>query len=158
MKHRVLTLAISAMTFALLAAPALARPLPPGGITRQEAADWLSGKGYPASVHPDSNGLSIITSKISGVTFDIYFFGCERDRCKGIQYAVGWSGVSASSIAKVNNWNTEYRYLRSYSRNDDVIFAEYDVDVSPGGTWELLDKSLERFGEMVPTFKTYMDF
>lgn len=158
MKHRALTLGIVAATFALLAAPALARPLPPGGITRQEAADWLSGKGYPASVHPDSNGLSIITSKISGVTFDIYFFGCEQDRCKGIQYAAGWSGVSAASIAKVNSWNTEYRYLRTYSRNGDVIFAEYDVDISPGGAWELLDKSLERFGEMLPEFKAYMGF
>ena len=158
MKLRALTLAFAAMALALVAAPALAKPLPAGGITRQEAADWLSAKGYPARVHPDSNGLSIVTSKISGVTFDIYFFGCERDRCKGIQYAAGWSGVSASSVAKVNNWNTEYRYLRTYSRDGNVVFAEYDVDIGPGGSWELLDRSLERFGEMIPTFKTYMGF
>jgi hypothetical protein len=139
------------------AGPAAARPLPDGGMTADEVADWLHAAGYPATVKPDPTtpGDRIISSSIDGIDYDIYMYGCEHDRCNSLQYAAGWSGVTLPSD-KILEWDRTKRYLRAYIGSGNAWWGEYDIDVYPGGTYEALGKSLQRWRDIITDFKTYI--
>ena len=40
------------------------------------------------------------------------------------------------ATAAVATWNQKHRYARSYLDDHNNLWGEYDVDVSPGGTWK----------------------
>ena len=154
MKLQILV-ASAALALCLAAGPSAARDLPPGGLTRAEVASWLQQQhGLKANIHNDSSGESIVSSTVAGVNFDIYFFACNGDRCGSIQYAAGWTPLAAGTPAAVNTWNQKNRYARAYLDDHNNLWGEYDVDISPGGTWEQMDKSLDRWTSVISSFKT----
>ena len=146
-------IAAAAVALSLAAGSASARDLPAGGLTRAEVAAWLQQHGMKANVHNDSSGESIVSSAVSGVNFDIYFFACSGDRCASIQYAAGWTPLAAGTPTAVNIWNQKNRDARAYLDDHNTLWGEYDVDISPGGTWEQMDQSLARWGSVVASFK-----
>jgi hypothetical protein len=144
------------------AGTASARDIPSGGLTYAEVASWLRASGYPATIKPDtSDGAGsderVVSSSIDGVNYDIYFYGCSKGRCDSIQYAAGWPS-SPGSLDRINSWNTAKRYIRAYSTASGQYWAEYDIDVSPGGTYEQLDHTLTRWRSIIGEYKTYMGF
>jgi hypothetical protein len=150
------------LTLGAFAGTANARDIPSGGLTYEEVASWLHASGYPATIKPDqSDGAKpeerIVSSSIDGVNYDIYFYGCSAGRCDSIQYAAGWPS-SPGSLARINAWNTEKRYIRAYTTSSGQYWAEYDIDVSPGGTYEQLDHTLTRWRSIIGEYKTYMGF
>lgn len=148
--------ALLAALVAVAALPAQARDLPAGGLTRAEVAQWLLGHGYKAQTHDDSEGNSIVSSASDGVNWDIYFYSCGKaGRCASLQYAAGWSGLTLEPDT-LNAWNKDQRYIRSYVADKGAVWGEYDVDISPGGTWEQLDYSLDRWTSALPKFKTHI--
>lgn len=146
----------------LAASPALAAiptgPLPEGGVTRKEVADWLIAKGYTAEVKDDGSGNMVVSSKIKGVSYDIYFLSCEEERCGSIQYAAGWSDAEDVTLDKLNTWTTTKRYLRVYKNKGGSVWAEYDIDIAPGGSWEQMGQGLKRFKQIIEDFQEYMDW
>jgi hypothetical protein len=155
-------LAAAGLGMALAAQPATARDLPTGGMTAQEVAAWLTAGGYSAAVKPDPTtpGDQIISSTINGVDYDIYMYACTAGRCKSLQYAAGWPVSAAGSVdvaTKIMAWDRENRFLRAYiSGSGQNFWGELDIDISPGGTYEGLDRSLARWSAVVGSFKTYM--
>lgn len=134
---------------------ALSGSIPEGGVTRQEVVHWLAGHGMTATIHDDSANRTIVSSTTGDINFDIYFYDCKSDRCGAIQYAAGWTSMRLGTADKVNDWDSGNRFLRSYI-NQSGVWAEYDLEVAHGATWELLDQSLERFSSSIVTFKTFM--
>jgi hypothetical protein len=154
--------AAAALILGAIAGTATARDIPSGGLTYDEVASWLRASGYPATIKPDtSDGAKsyerIVSSSIDGVNYDIYFYGCSAGRCDSIQYAAGWPS-SPGSRDRINAWNTEKRYIRAYTTSSGQYWAEYDIDVSPGGTFEQLDHTLVRWRSIIGEYKTYMGF
>ena len=70
-----------------------ARPLPTGGLTRQEVIDWLTAHGHPAHLKYDEIGKDYaVTTNVDGVNWDIWFYNCSTPnagRCQSLQYAAG---------------------------------------------------------------------
>lgn len=153
-------MARSGMFFALAllvagaAAPAWSAPLPSGGVTRQEVVDWLKRKGRPAEIATTSTGNRVVSSNIDGVNYDIYFYSCTGERCRAIQYAAGWTGMGATSLDTINSFTRDNRYLRVY-KSGDSVWAEYDVDVIDGASWQMLDDSLAMAQELFGRFKRH---
>lgn len=137
-----------------------ARPLPTGGLTRQEVIDWLTAHGHPAHLKYDEIGKDYaVTTNVDGVNWDIWFYNCSTPnagRCQSLQYAAGWSALAGMDMDKLNTWNRAHRYIRAYLTTSNGVFGEYDVEVSPGGTWEQLDDSLEIWLVRLKDFKTYI--
>ena len=156
MKRLALGFAFSAF---LLVPAANAANLPPGGMTAEEVAGWLLTQGYPAEVKPDPSTPSdkIISSSVDGINFDIYMYACNNGRCASLQYAAGWNPSQLPSTDRVNSWDREKRYIRCYT-DSDSIWAEYDIDIDPGGTYEQLSFSLKRWRSAVGSFKSYFNF
>ena len=152
----------AALTLGTLAGTASARDIPNGGLTYEEVASWLRASGHTATVKPDpSTGAGpeerIVSSSIDGVNYDIYFYGCSAGRCDSIQYAAGWPS-SPGSLDRIAAWNLSKRYIRAYSTASGQYWAEYDIDVSPGGTYEQLDHTLVRWRSIIGEYKAYMSF
>jgi len=143
------------------AAPALASPLPDGGMTATELATWLTGAGYAAEVKPDTTtpGDQIVSTKLDGLAVDIYLYGCSGDgdarRCTSIQYAAGWAPSSANSLDRTNEWNRSHRYIKAYLTKGNSLYGEYDLDLSPGGTFEMLNDTLANWRTNAGEFKTF---
>lgn len=155
-------LAVAAFCMIFAAQPAAARDLPADGMTAQEVAAWLTASGYSAQVKPDPTtpGDQIISSTINGVNYDIYMYACTSGRCRSLQYAAGWPVSAAGSVdvtTKIMTWNRENRFIRAYiSESGKNFWGELDIDISPGGTYEALDRSLTRWSAVVSSFKSYM--
>jgi hypothetical protein len=136
--------------------PASARDLPANGLSRSDVVSWLQSKGYQASIQHDAIAQDdYVASASGGVNWGVYFYGCDGGVCKDIQYSAGW-GKANIDVNKINSWNRDQRYIRAYNNEGGDVFGEYDVDVSPGGSWEQLDHSLTRWDEQLVEFKKYL--
>ncbi len=151
--------AFLALAITFESSPVYARDLPSRGMTREDVASWLRGRGYPAQIKTDSvSGDLYVSTAANGVNFGIYFYGCSGDVCPDIQYSAGWSDASTVTTDKLNNWNRDNRYCRAYLSKDGGVFGEYDVDVAPGGSWEQLNHSLDRWVDVMGSFKTFLGY
>ena len=153
MKHlnlaTVLAIALTA------AAPAGAETLTAQGVTREKMVAIMIRHGLPARIDKDSSGNVIVKSRVADVNFDVYFFDCTAGGCREIQFAAGWTNSTASQ-AKINEWNTNKRYLRVYSKPGKVIWAEQDAIVGRGTT-ENIDEYLTTWATVIAIFKTFMN-
>jgi hypothetical protein len=133
---------------------ATAAALPSGGLTPTEVAAWLQSHGVTASVAPDPvtpDSEKIVKATSDGLNWSVYFLNCADHRCASIQYAVGLSKTAdATTIA---DWNSHWRFIRAYLSTSGYPWGEMDVDVSPGGSYALLDQSLARWRSMMTKFK-----
>ncbi|MDB5476604.1 MAG: YbjN protein [Phenylobacterium sp.] len=158
---KLMALAAAAAVVALgCGGPAAARDLPAGGLTRQEVIDWLTSHGHAARIKYDEIGKDYaVTTNVDGVNWDIWFYHCstpKAGRCQSIQYAAGWTERAGMDMAKINGWNRDHRYVRGYITSSNGVFGEYDVEVSPGGSWEQLDDSLAIWLIRLKEFQTFI--
>jgi len=147
------------LIFSLGTIPAMAaRDLPSNGLSRSDVVHWLQGHGYKADIEHDAVAKDdyVATSSL-GVNWGIYFYACDTNNvCQSIQYSIGWSGATDITHDKLNDWNRDKRYLRAYADTQGAVFAEYDIDINPGGTWEEMDKTLDRWNSQMGAFKTFI--
>ena len=152
---------VAVLAVVLSATSALAQDLPKGGLTASELAAWLKRSGSPAEVKPDTTtpGDQIVSTVTDGVDVDIYLYQCAGEgdarRCKSIQYATGWAPQAGLTVEKANAWNSSNRYIKAYLTPKGSLYGEYDLDVSPGGTFEMLDDSLDNWRGMLTEFKQF---
>lgn len=152
-----LGLAVAIAVAAVVACPAaaFARDLPAGGVTRQEVLQWLQKHGMKAKIEYDDVAKdSTVAAASNSVNWAFYFYSCKGERCRSLQYAAGWSNAKQTAT-QVNEWNHNRRFLRAYKTDANMLFAEYDLDVTPGGTWELLDASLDRWTSQLAVFEKF---
>jgi hypothetical protein len=74
-----------------------------------------------------------------------------------MQYASGWSARSSYNAERVNSWNREKRYIKAYLTTSGGLFGEYDLDISPGGTVEMLNDCLDNWRRNVVSFNHYFN-
>ncbi len=151
-----------ALAVGLLAGtPASPAELPSGGMTAGEVAGWLVRAGLPAEVKPDITTPvdQTVSTRIDGLDVDIYFYGCKGEgdarRCVSLQFAAGWAPRAGVDAARANAWNAANRYVRAYVTAQGQLGAEYDIDVSPGGTSEMLDDSLGNWRSLMRDFRRF---
>jgi Putative bacterial sensory transduction regulator len=162
-KGRALAAVAAAAGLLALAAPAMARDLPTGGMTATELARWMVDNGFPAQVKPDPTtaGDQIVSTATDGINVDIYLYDCsgsgDARRCTSMQYAAGWTANASYNSTKVNEWNRTHRYIKAYLTASGALYGEYDLDVSPGGTYEMLEDCLGNWRRNVVTFNKYFN-
>ena len=117
----------------------------------------------PAQVKPDPTtpGDQIVSTSTDGISVDIYLYdrsgaGNAR-RCTSMQYASGWPSSSNYNLERVNGWNVAHRYIKAYLTSSGGLFGEYDLDLSPGGTFESLNDCLDNWRRNVVTFNKYFN-
>jgi len=137
------------------AAHVQARSIPDDGVTLDDVAAWLKGQGQDAKIIDDGNGHKIVSGTVSGVKFGVYMFDCNGAKCGSIQFAAGWPANGKIPVTRVNDWNRTKRWGRAYLDTSNGIWLESDVDLTPGGTYELLNDYYATWKKTIDGFKEF---
>lgn len=133
--------------------PVQTGPLPAGGLTLDETAAWLQGKGFPSERIAETGGGAHLRVMVDGTKVGVYMFDCSGDRCGSLQFSAGWATHGKFDISQANRWNRDKRWCRGYYDSVNDPWVERDVDLSPGGTYELLADEFEVFHRCMTNFK-----
>ena len=151
---RGICIAATAAFMAFASVTAEAKDIPSAGVTYDDVVAWLQAKGMDAKITQDGAGHKIVQTSVSGVKFDVYFFDCQGERCGSIQFAAGWPRGKILAT-KLNDWNRLRRWARAYFDQSEGIWLESDVDLTPGGSYELLDDNYATWKKTVENFKEF---
>ena len=146
---------VAVLMVCALAGPALAG-LPNDGLTARDVAGWLKHQHLDAQVDPARSGAPATVIRVAtGAPFAIYLYDCKKDRCASMQYAASVRSAQAPSMARINAWNRQSRYVRAYLDTSGRLFGEYDIDIAPGLDQKALDHSLRRWLSALQRFRLF---
>ncbi len=146
------SIGVAVLALGLTAGMAAANSVPTGGMTAQDVASWLQSKGYKAEIGKANDGRPKIASATQGVNFFVHFYDCKADRCASIQFVAGFSTSGAYTLEKENSWNNDNRWITASMDNEKDPWISMDIDVWPGGTYELLNDELQVWDDSVARF------
>jgi hypothetical protein len=132
-------LGAAALALFLVSGAASARDIPAAGFTVNDVVTWLQSKGYKAEIVTATDGKQHVSSASNGVNFGIYMFDCKGATCGSMQFSAGFATHGKFDMSQMNTWNRDSRWARGYFDSVNDPWVEYDVDLTPGGTYELLD-------------------
>lgn len=141
------------------AVPALAQPLPQGGPSHQEIADWLRREGLDAEVRSEGEE-TWVASGANGVSWDMNGYDCAEGRCAAWQFSAAFL-VDGLGPDTVNRWNTERRYLKAFSAphpEGAAVIVQHDILVTPGLDWAAMTEHLRLFAGTVPAFAEHIGY
>jgi hypothetical protein len=147
-------LAAAALAFASVSGAAAARDIPIGGVTSDDIMAWLQAKGFVARPVTDSKGAVHVSFTLEGSNVGVYFFDCTDNRCGSLQFAAGWAAHGKFDTTQMNRWNRDNRWCRGYFDAENDPWIEMDVDLTPGGSYELLDDEFATFKKSLVNFKS----
>ncbi len=145
----------AALAWMVSAGGAMARDLPEHGMTIDELASWLKDAGYSAIIQNEDDGSQSIYSSVDNQNFHIYVYDCKNGRCASIQFSSGFNTKGAFNAKKINDWVKQNRWARAYVDKSNDPWVEYDVDLAPGGTYEMLN---DEFGIWQDSLKHFRKF
>jgi len=131
---------------------ALAEDIPAGGLTMAEVVTWLQSQNYTTQIVPDTDGTKHVRIFYKGLKLGIYTYDCSGDRCGSLQLSAGWAMHGRFDVSRMNEWNRNKRWCRGYFDRVNDPWVEEDVDLTPGGTYELLNDSFATFRHCVDDF------
>ena len=129
------------------------------GVSIQQIADILQEEGYKAQLDKDSQGDPLIRTKMGGLNVKVFFYLCSEEAlCEDIQFSVGFDLEDGLSTAKVQKWNKEYRFAKTYLDDEDDPYLEIDLQLVPGGTPDLVKGYIATADSLISQFADYIDF
>jgi hypothetical protein len=144
--------AAAILVLTMTAGQAMAGALPAGGMTIDEVEAWLQGKGYSTGIVKDSDGSKHVSASAGNTTFGVYMYDCDKTRCGSVQFAEGFATHGHFDTKHMNDWNRTKRWARGYFDSVNDPWVEMDVDLTPGGTYELLN---DEFGIWLKTLGNF---
>jgi len=141
-----------------VAVPAMTWAWPQEGLKAEDVADWLKHQHLDAEFDNGRTSATptIVRSQVDGTPFAIYLYDCRKDRCASLQYEASFSNTENISLARLNNWNRQSRYIRAYLDRSGRVIGEYDLDIAPGMDGKGLDHSLRRWRSALARFKQFV--
>ena len=107
----------------------------------------------PARMEKDDNGDPMISGRVEGVKYLIYFYGCEdHENCKSLQFSTGYTDPLTAEQA--NAWNAKYRWVKAYS--GDGSNFKMDVSFAGGITKANLEEQFSNWNAMAANIKSFL--
>lgn len=162
MRRLALAAALALTLSPLTAGGAFAQTAPAAasrGLTPAEVATWITGLGGRVGPVQTENGLTFFTVTNAGLTWAVFFYGCEASSCGEVQFSAVVPGAGATLDA-VNAWNRDNRYLKAFHTAAETPTAtvQYDVVVLSGeGVTQLADP-LTVWLQLLPKFAAGMGY
>ena len=104
-------------------------------ITAQEVARALEARGHTATVTTDDDGDPKVTSAVDGVHLSVFFYGCDHTtRCASITFQSAFHVEGGEPTEKINGWNRDKRFLKTWLDKVNDPYCEMDVDAEDGLT------------------------
>jgi len=155
MKRNWLWIAAALVAWAAPAQAQMVRAQNPDSVVRA-----LQQGGYAAKLGVDKTGDPMITSGVSGTTFQVLFYNCTNNTaCATVQFHVGYDLSTQITLEQINAWNRSQRFGRAYLDKDNDPILEMDVDLDDGGLSALLFiDNVEFWASVVGKFETHIGY
>jgi hypothetical protein len=134
MKFKWLAIVAFAGAWAFPAQAEMVRAQDPESVVRA-----LQQGGYAAKLGVDKVGDPMVTSGVSGTSFQIFFYNCtDHKECATVQFHSGYDLTKSVGLDRINEWNSSQRFGRAYLDKESDPILEMDVDLDDGGLSPLL--------------------
>lgn len=113
-------------------------------------------KGYgSAKMDKDDGGDPMISGRLQGMKYVVYFYGCENhhEKCKSIQFSSGYT--DAFTVDQANEWNKKFRWVKSFS--GDGSNFKMDVMFKGGVTRSYLEEQFSNWDSMTSDIKEFVN-
>lgn len=126
----------------------------------QSVVNALQNAGYKAVIGTDKIGDPMITSGVSGTTYQIFFYNCtEHKECATVQFHSGYDLSTPIPLERINEWNRSKRFGRAYLDKENDPILEMDVDLDDGGlSPALLIDNVEFWTSILGDFEKFIGF
>jgi hypothetical protein len=120
----------------------------------------LQKEGYAAKLETDKIGEPMITSGVSGTTFQIFFYNCtDKKACATVQFYSGYELKEPISLEKMNEWNSTKRFGRASVEKGNDPVLKMDVDLDDGGiSQNLFIDNLEFWVAVLSDFEKFIGY
>jgi len=112
-------------------------------------------KGYgSAKLDKDDGGDPMISGRLEGMKYVIYFYGCENhETCKSLQFSSGYT--DPFTVEQANEWNKKFRWVKAYS--GDGSNFKMDVSFVGGITKANLEEQFSNWDSMTSDIKDFIN-
>ena len=126
----------------------------------QSVVSALQNGGYAAKLGVDKVGDPMITSGVSGTTFQIFFYNCTNHlNCATVTFHSGYDLAQGPPLELINEWNRGQRFGRAYLDKENDPILEMDVDLDDGGVAPLLFiDNIEFWASVVQKFEKQIGY
>ena len=126
--------------------------------TRPEDLLRIARSYGSAKIGRTKKGKPKITGKLEGYKYGVYFYGCnsEHRRCKNIQFAAYFTGVSRMSEDRINDWNRKYRFGKAYLDREGDPFITMNVNLYGGVTRKNMDDTWDWWKTVIKQFAKFI--
>ena len=109
-----------------------------------------------ATLEKDDYGDPLITGRINGSKYGVYFYGCEDGRdCNDVQFSAAWAGYDVS-MNRINEWNKTKRYGKAYLDDDGDPNIELIVNLKYGVSRDNFDDTIDWWMLTMNEFEKYI--
>lgn len=111
-------------------------------------------KGFgSSSIDKDSTGDPMVTGRLQGMKYVIYFYGCEEGaKCKSIQFSAGYT--DPFTAAQANEWNKKFRWIKAYEGEGSNF--KMDVSFIGGITKANLEQQFSTWDSLISDIKEFL--
>ncbi|TVR10479.1 MAG: YbjN domain-containing protein [Salinarimonadaceae bacterium] len=110
-----------------------------------------------ANLDKDGDGDPLIVGRIDGYRYAVYFYGCVNgERCTSIAFYSVWILESFDSN-RINEWNRDRRYARSYIDRDGDPAIQMDVNLDFGVSRLNFDDTFALWSSVLKEFASFVD-
>lgn len=147
-----LATAVSALSLALSAGAASAQ------VTPQAVSDWLSGRALTPELVTEGEE-SYIRVQDEGLTWLLFFYGCEARGCDSLQFGAGFTNESIT-LDMVNAWNRDRRFLKAYfeAGEEGSALVQYDMIPTEGAPMDHLSDHLDLWRGTLAAFAVHVGY
>ncbi|MBY6137426.1 YbjN domain-containing protein [Leisingera sp. XS_AS12] len=102
--------------------------------TGESVAAFFRDEGATVEVTTDSVGDPNLKVEYYGNDFSVYYYGCDNNiNCDAVQFFSGYQTDGSVRLAKINQWNSENRFVRGYVSEEGAARIEMDVLLAEDG-------------------------
>jgi hypothetical protein len=113
-------------------------------------------RGYgAASPDTSSTGDPMISGKVDGVSYAIFFQNCTNGaNCEDLRFYAGFA--SKPTLEMLNEWNRDKRWGKAYADSELDAVLEWDVNLVHGVTRQNLDNSMGVWVQVLDQFAVFI--
>lgn len=107
----------------------------------------------------DHEGDPLLSTRLEGTHFGVYFYDCAPGPCSSIQFSAGFNMDNPLKPARIAEWNREKRFGKAYLDDEGDPFIEVDINLAADGIGRRnFEDSLDLWRAVLADFRNFIDW
>lgn len=107
----------------------------------------------------DHEGDPLLSTRLEGTHFGVYFYDCDPGPCSSIQFSAGFNMDNPLEPARIAEWNREKRFGKAYLDDEGDPFIEVDINLAADGIGRRnFEDSLDLWRAVLADFRNFIDW